>query len=157
MLFQDKDRIMPFAKYVSVIIASTIKFVGGPLTGVALGLPWFETAICTTLGMMLSVFVITYLGVAIQVFLDGYRKGKPKRFTSRTRLAIRVWKRFGLAGIALLTPLILTPIGGTALAISFRVRRGKLLLYMFVSGALWAVIQTAAIYQIPGLQGLFSR
>jgi len=148
---------MHFAKYVSVIIASTIKFIGGPLTGATLGLSWFETAICTTIGMMLSVIAITYAGAAIQALVDRFRKERPRRFTSRTRLAIRVWKRFGLMGIALLTPLILTPIGGTALAVSFRVGRGQLLLYMLISGICWAIIQTLAIYQIPGLKGLIAR
>lgn len=148
---------MQFAKYVSVMIASTIKFIGGPLTGATLGLSWVETAISTALGMMLSVVVITYAGALLQSFLDRYRKQRPKRFTSRTRLAIRIWKRFGMAGIAFLTPLVLTPIGGTALAVSFRVRRGQLLLYMLLSGVFWAVVQTLAIYQIPGLQGLISH
>jgi hypothetical protein len=148
---------MHLAKYVSVIIASTIKFIGGPLTGATLGLSWIETSICTTFGMMLSVVVITYAGAAIQALVDRYRKQRPKLFTRRTRFAIRIWKRFGLMGIALLTPLILTPIGGTALAVSFRVGRGQLLLYMLLSGILWAIIQTLAVYQIPGLKGLFIR
>ncbi|GAB4035361.1 hypothetical protein [Spirosoma gilvum] len=146
---------MPIAKYISVIIASTIKFIGGPLTGVALGLNWLETVVCTTLGMMLSVVVVTYAGAALQALIQRYRSAPPKRFTRRTRLAIRIWKRAGMAGIALLTPLILTPIGGSVLAVSFGVKRGRLLLYMFISGILWAVIQTLAIYQIPGLKGIF--
>ncbi|WP_020597783.1 hypothetical protein [Spirosoma panaciterrae] len=146
---------MPIAKYISVLIASTIKFIGGPLTGVALGLSWLETAIFTTLGMMLSVVVVAYAGAALQALWQRYRPTPPKRFTRRTRLAIRIWKRAGMAGIALLTPLILTPIGGTILAISFGVKRGQLLLYMLISGTIWAVVQTVAIYQIPGLKGIF--
>ncbi len=146
---------MPFAKYVSVVVASTIKFVGGPLSGAALGLTWLETAACTTLGMMLSVVVIAYAGAALQTLRRRYRAQPPKRFTKRTRFAIRIWQRFGLAGIAFLTPLILTPIGGTALAVSFGVERAKLLLYMLISGVLWAIVQTLALYQIPGLKGLF--
>lgn len=147
---------MPFAKYVSVVVASTIKFVGGPLSGAALGLTWLETAVCTTLGMMVSVIVITYAGTALQALRQRYRPRQPKRFTKRTRLAVRIWHRFGLAGIAFLTPLILTPIGGTVLAVSFGVERAKLLLYMLISGVLWAIVQTLALYQIPGLKGLFA-
>lgn len=148
---------MQIAKYLSVVLASTIKFIGGPLSGVALGLTWLETAVCTTIGMMVSVVAVTYAGAALQALATRYRKQRPKRFTSRTRLAVRIWKRSGLLGIALLTPLILTPIGGTALAVSFRVNRMRILLYMLISGILWAIAQTLAIYQIPGLQGLFSR
>lgn len=148
---------MEFARYASVILASAIKFFGGPLTGLALGLTWPETATCTTIGMMLSVGVVTYAGAALQALLARYRPQKPKLFTGRTRMAVRIWKRFGTAGIAFLTPLLLTPIGGTALAVSFRVNRGQLFLYMLISGVLWAVVQTLLVYQLPGLMRIFSR
>lgn len=145
---------MEFARYASVILASAIKFFGGPLTGLALGLTWPETALCTTIGMMFSVVLVTYAGAALQALLNRYRPRKPKRFTSRTRLAIRIWKRFGMAGIGFLTPLLLTPIGGTALAVSFRVNRSQLFLYMLVSGVVWAIIQTLLVYQLPRLKEL---
>lgn len=146
---------MEFARYASVILASAIKFFGGPLSGLALGLTWLETAICTTIGMMLSVVVVTYAGAALQALLARYRPRKPKLFTRRTRLAVRIWNRSGMAGIAFLTPLLLTPIGGTALAVSFRVNRGQLFLYMLISGVVWAVVQTLLVYQLPRLKELF--
>lgn len=146
---------MHVAKYTSVIIASTIKFLGGPLSGAALGLTWLETALCTTIGMMLSVVAVTYAGAALRTLWHRFSPAPPRRFTKRTRMAIRIWKRSGLVGIALLTPLILTPIGGTILALSFKANRGQLILYMLISGLVWAVVQTVLIYQIPGLRGLF--
>ena len=113
---------MPVAKYASVIIASTIKFLGGPLSGAALGLTWLETAFCTTLGMMISVVAVTYAGAALQALWHRFNPTPRRLFTRRTRLAIRVWQRSGILGIALLTPVILTPIGGTVLAVSFGVK-----------------------------------
>lgn len=145
---------MQFARYLSVIIASTVKFVAGPLSGMALGLSWIETALCTIIGMMLTVVIISYAGAALQALLDRYRPRTPKRFTKRTRMAVRIWKRSGLIGIALLTPLLLTPIGGTVLAVSFRVNRGQLVLYMLGSAVFWAIVQTLALYQLPRLKEL---
>ena len=145
---------MQFARYVSVILASAVKFVGGPLSGLAVGLTWPEAVICTTLGMMLSVVVVTYAGAALQALLTRYRSQKPRLFTSRTRLAVRIWKRSGMAGIAFLTPLLLTPIGGTALAVSFRVNRGQLFFHMLVSAVGWAIVQTLLVYQLPKLKEL---
>ena len=104
---------------------------------------------------MLSVTVVTFAGKAIQRLIQRFRPSTPKRFTPRTRLAIRIWRRFGMAGIALLTPLVLTPIGGTVLAVAFRVRSGPLLLYMLISAVFWAILQTLAIYQLPGIKNLF--
>lgn len=146
---------MEFARYASVILASAIKFFGGPLSGLALGLTWLETAICTTIGMMVSVVLVTYAGAALRTLLARYRSQKSKLFTKRTRLAVRIWQRAGMAGIAFLTPLLLTPIGGTALAVSFRVNRGQLFLYMLISGIGWAIIQTLLVYQLPKLKELF--
>lgn len=146
---------MLWGKYISVMLASTIKFIGGPLAGLALQLSWLETALCTVTGMMLSVITITFAGKGILQVVQRFRKAKPRRFTSRTRLAIRVWHRFGMTGIALLTPLILTPVGGTILAISFRVKSGQLLFYMLLSAIFWAFVQTMALYQLPGLKELF--
>ena len=143
------------AKYISVILASTIKFIGGPLAGLALQLSWYETASCTIIGMMLSVMTITFAGKGVQKLTQRLRKQKPKRFSPRTRLAVRVWKRFGIFGIAALTPLVLTPIGGTVLAIAFRVPLRLILLYMALSAGFWAIIQSLLIYQLPAIKHLF--
>ncbi len=148
---------MLFAKYLSVVLASTLKFIGGPLSGVAMGLTWIETAACTVLGMMLSVATVMFVGTALERLVQRFRKQRPRRFSKRTRLAVRIFQRSGLLGIALLTPLLLTPLGGTALAISFRVRRVPLFFYMLGSAVFWAVVQTLVIYQLSAFQGVFGR
>ena len=142
---------MQFAKYISVILASTIKFIGGPLAGLAFRLGWVETAACTVIGMMVSVLAVSFAGEVLAQLRHRFRKTPPRRFTRRTRMAVRIWQRSGMAGIAFLTPLLLTPIGGTAIAIMFNVRRFKLISYMLVSAMLWAIVQTLLVYQLPGL------
>lgn len=49
---------MNFAKYISVIAISMLKFMGGPLTGLTLNLSWIETAICSVIGMMITVVLV---------------------------------------------------------------------------------------------------
>lgn len=148
---------MPIANYISVVLVSMLKFVGGPLAGVALGLPWPLTVLFTVIGTMSSVLIVIFAGQALDRLMQRYRREPPKLFTRRTRLAIRIWKRSGLFGIALLTPLLLTPIGGTALAVSFRAGAVRILLYMLISAVFWGLIFTLAIYQIPGLSGILKR
>jgi hypothetical protein len=123
--------------------------------GVALGLSWVETAACTVLGMMFSVTIAMSAGEAIMRLKRRLLTKPPRCFSRRTRLAVRVWRRTGLAGIAFLTPLILTPIGGTALAISFRAGRVAIWLAMLGSAIGWAILQTVLLYQIPGLRSFF--
>ena len=142
---------MEVAKYISVILASTLKFVGGPLMGLAFQLNWVETAACTIIGMMVSVIAVTFAGELFLRLSHRFRKTSPRRFTRRTRMAVRIWQRSGMAGIAFLTPILLTPIGGTALAISFNVGRFKLISYMLISALFWGIIQCLLAYQLPGL------
>jgi uncharacterized membrane protein len=138
---------MPWAKYISVVLASMVKFVAGPITGMALGLQWYETALFTVVGMMLSVVIFLFLGTAIQHLMNRYRKQKPTLFSKRTRLAVRVWKKSGMTGIAFLTPLLFTPIGGTLIAVSFKVPRLTVIAQMLFWGVVLGVIITLVVYE----------
>lgn len=138
---------MPWAKYISVALASMIKFVAGPVTGVALGLEWWETALFTVVGMMLSVVIFLFLGTAIQHLISRYRQQKPRLFSKRTRLAVKVWKKSGMTGIAILTPLLFTPIGGTLIAVSFKVPRFTIIAQMLLWGVILGVIITLVVYE----------
>ena len=142
---------MSYGKYITVALASMLKFVGGPLAGMALKLNWQETAICSVIGMMASVLLVLFAGTAINQIMRRYRKVTPRLFTKRTRMAVRIWQRAGLAGIAALTPILLTPIGGTALAISFKVPVLRIIIAMLISGALWGVVISWGIAQLPGM------
>lgn len=64
-------------KYFAVAIASTLKYLGGTFTGLALGLHWIETAICSTIGMMMTVVVINYAGTLLRdTFANSAKKAK---------------------------------------------------------------------------------
>jgi uncharacterized membrane protein len=146
---------MPFKKYVAVILATTIKFFGGQLTGLLLEISWWETAICSVIGMMITVTIVSFLGKGIQRLIAKYQTKKPKLFSKRSRFAVRIWQRLGIWGIACFTPLFFTPIGGTLLALSFKVPIPKILFSMLVFAVLWGVVLTFALYQISELKHLF--
>lgn len=141
-----------FLKYISVALASTLKFFGGPITGVILDLTWIETAVCSIAGMMFSVLIVTYVGKGIQVLLKKYRKAEPKRFSKTNRMAVRIWKKFGIIGIALLTPPLFTPIFGTALAVAFRVPRTSIFLYMTLSAIGWGFFVSYIAHKMTFIQ-----
>lgn len=142
------------SKYISVILPSMLKFLLGPLAGIALKLTWWETTLCTIIGMMASVVVFTFLGKVIMGNWQKFRKTTPKRFTKSSRRAVKVYRKFGMAGIACLTPLLFTPIGGTLIAISFKIAPIKIITWMIIFALLWGVVITLAIYNIPGLKEL---
>jgi hypothetical protein len=55
-------------------------------------------------------------------------------------------RKYGLGGIAFFTPLILTPIGGTLLALSTNKPRENILVYMLISAIFWSTLFTFAVY-----------
>ena len=141
-------------KYISVIIPAMLKFLLGPLAGIALKLSWWETTLCTVAGMMISVTLFTFLGKVIQQGWQSFRQSKPRRFSKNSRRAVKVYSKFGVIGIACLTPLLFTPIGGTLIATAFNIPPLKIIGWMAVFAVIWGLVITLAIYNIPGLQRL---
>ncbi len=141
-----KLHVQEIAKAIPVILFSALKFVLGPTLGLAERLHFLTTAIATIIGMMLSVVVFVYFGnwIRTRVF-DRFFPRRKKISIPNPRME-SIWKKYGLAGIAALTPVILTPIGGTLLAISFGGSQRKIIAYMLVSAVFWSVILTTVVY-----------
>lgn len=133
-------------KAIPVYFSCMLKFILGPVGGYASGLSLLTTILTTVAGMMTVVFLFTFFGNWMrEKVLDRFtRKNKNKAITDKKFAAI--WKKYGLPGVALLTPLVLTPIGGTLLAVSSGSPKEKIIFYMFISAATWAVIFSVTIY-----------
>ena len=107
-----------FLKAIPVFLLSMFKFILGPMGGFAANLHFLTTVLVTVGGMMTVVVAFTYFGEWLRAkILHRFFKDS-KRFTPGSRKFAAVWKKYGLPGIALLTPLVLTPLGGTLLAVS---------------------------------------
>ncbi len=132
-------------RVVTVYVSSMLKFVFGPVGGYAAGLNIVVTILVTVCSMMTVVLAFAFFGDFIRQHVMR-RFFNPRKFTERNRKYVSIWRRYGLFGIAILTPILLTPIGGTLLAISFGTPRNKLILFMFVSAAAWSVLLTTVVY-----------
>lgn len=132
-------------KAIPVAVSSMFKFILGPLGGYAAGLHLVTTIVATVIGMMTSVVAFTFFGNWMRTTILS-RFFKSKKFSGSNRKFIGIWKKYGIAGVAALTPLFLTPIGGTILAVSFGTPRDKLLIAMLISAVAWAIIFSSAIY-----------
>lgn len=129
-----------------VYLPSMLKFIFGPLAGYAAGLGIVTTIAGTAAGMMTIVVLITYFGNWFRTrVLDRFRKKKDTGDAPPGRFAVMV-KKFGLPGVAFFTPVLLTPIGGSILAVSMGGRREKILLYMLLSAVFWSIVFSSAIY-----------
>ncbi len=139
---------MPFGKYFTVIVATTIKFFNGPIAGLLLNLTWWETAVCSIVGMMSAVIIVSFLGEQVQRLIAKYRTKKVTLFSKRSRFAVKIWKKLGIWGIAFFTPLLFTPIGGTLMALSFKVPIPKIIFSMLVLAVFWGIILSFVIYKL---------
>lgn len=133
-------------KVATVYFSSMLKFVFGPLGGYAAGFPLIVTIVITVAGMMTVVILFTYFSAWIKARVIDKFFRKSKRFSSRNRKFVTIWKRYGLVGVAALTPVLLTPIGGTVLAVSSGSPKERIIFYMLISASFWAIILTTSLY-----------
>jgi hypothetical protein len=133
-------------KAIPVYVASMLKFILGPLGGYTAGLNLLTTILSTVFGMMTIVFLFTYAGNWIREKVLPRFFHKKNKFSNNNKRFVTIWKKYGLVGVALLTPVILTPIGGTLLAVSSGSPKEKIIFYMFLSASFWAVVFSLAIY-----------
>lgn len=127
--------------YLIVILSSGFKFALGPVLGKVFSMSNWEIIILMILGMMVAVFLLTTLvGDYFYGLLKRTVFRKSKIFSPKTRNIVRVWNKRGLIGIAFLTPVLFSPVGGTLIALSFGEGKRKIMLYMFLSACFWAPI-----------------
>ena len=145
--------------FLGIYFLCWFKFLAGPVLGSAAGYSVLENVLVTIAGMMTSVLIFTLLGTKIKELFQGNFASKPKLiFSKKNRKIVHLWKRYGKIGIAFITPLLLTPIGGTLIMVSFGVKKRHIYLHMFWSACLWAVVLSLSIDQIlevPFVQNLF--
>jgi len=136
-------------KYLMVFLTSMLKFIGGPLLGVASGLSIWETALLTILGMMTTVFLmVSFIGRPFKNWIMKTFYKNRKLFCDRNRRMVRIWRNYGLKGVAFLTPVLFSPIGGALLASSFGESAKRIFLYMLASSIFWSIIFTSIIFLI---------
>ncbi|GHA67976.1 hypothetical protein [Pontibacter akesuensis] len=140
--------LIELVKYLSVYLISMVKFFGGPVTGVSLGLTYMETVLLTIAGMMTSVIIFSIIGRAASKWLSNRRKAKQKPvFTKKSRRIVQVWCRFGTPGVAFLTPILLTPIFGTIVAALFGAPRKHIFLHMLWSSIFWSALLNLMVFE----------
>lgn len=133
---------------IPICLASMLKFIAGPLGGYAAGLNLFTTILTTVAGTMTVVVAFAFFGDFLRHRVIHRFFPRRKKFSGRNRRFVTVWKKYGLVGVAVLTPLLFTPIGGSLLAVSFGAPKDKLIIYMFMSASFWSVVLSLVVYTL---------
>ncbi|MFM7016648.1 MAG: hypothetical protein ACKOX3_10005 [Bacteroidota bacterium] len=75
-------------------------------------------------------------------YVNHHQESK-KVFTKRNRRLVTIFKKYGLFGIAFLTPVLLSIPIGTIVANSFENKKRKIFLYMFISILFWSTLMVS--------------
>lgn len=145
------------ATFLGIYLMTLFKFIAGPALGSLAGYSLLEIMFVTVSGMMSSVLVFTYLGEWAKRQWDRRFYQRRPVFTKKNRRMVTVWQKSGAAGVAFLTPLLLTPIGGTLVMTSFGVKRRIIITYMLISAVWWSFffgLSIGKLLEIPFFERL---
>ncbi len=112
----------------------------GIITGLTLGLSPTLSGAVSVASALAGVTLVVALGGRLQQLI--YRS---RRLAKRRKSVERVWKRYGIPGLALQAPLLTGPILATLLALTLGAPPRPLLLWMLASVVFWGVVLTAGV------------
>jgi uncharacterized membrane protein len=133
-----------FWEIVSVFLLSSVKFVfGGVPLALGLGFSFFKAVTVTSLGGFIGIVFFVFLS---EKLIKNVKKLKEKKhiaptkiFTKKNKIIVQVKHRFGLTGIALLTPFLISIPLGCYLAVRYFKNKQRIIAYMFASILFWSV------------------
>jgi hypothetical protein len=126
-------------KLLSTAAAGALDVWVGIITGVALGLSPVLSGAVSIASAVVGVTLVVVAGERLQGRI--YRS---RRLARRRERIERVWKRYGIPGVALQAPLLTGPLLATVLALGLGAPPRTLLYWMFASLVLWGVVLTGA-------------
>ena len=135
-------------QFISAALACTISLskIGIPAVIAIYKSNYFLALISSCTGAVFGTVVFTYLFAGILKWWHNFREKyfKPKEpkkiFTTFNRRVIRIKHRFGLTGIAILTPIFLSIPIGAFLAERFYKDKKKVITYLSISAIAWCFI-----------------
>jgi hypothetical protein len=154
-------------KYLLILTLSSFKFLFAPPLSFEFGFSFLQTWLVTTLGGIAGVIFFFYLSkgmlalyfrYAARHISFNYAKFRSivwksnqlpepvkKIFTFRNKSLVKIRRKYGLAGIIILTPILLSIPLGTFLVIKYYSRQKNLLAYLSLSVVAWSLIMSSAI------------
>ncbi len=128
-----------------VSLLSSVKFIPGFALALGYKMTTLETFLSVSLGGVMGVTLFAYFGNEIRSYLHKrkVRLGKLQHPTKakikQLRIILKVWKKYGIYGIAFLTPPILSPPIGTIIALAFGEKSPRIVLFMGISCIGWGM------------------
>ncbi len=136
---------MEIAEIVSIFFLSAVKFLFAPSISVAAGFSLIETILITSSGGMFGITAFYYFGHFIIKSIDRWRLGKnptqtKKVFTKKNKIIVKLKDRFGLIGLVIVTPALISIPIGCVVAAKFYYDNKLTYPMLLISTAIWSVV-----------------
>lgn len=130
------------------------KMVPGVALCLAYRLDWWTQFFITGIGGSAGVVFFTFLGQAVGKLWRRFLSRRPTSCSPRKEgWKERLWQRYGLWGCAALTPPVLSPPVGTALALAFNTPKARIIAVHLMMVWLWSAAFTEFGHTIVGWLG----
>jgi hypothetical protein len=160
-----------FFKLIEVLILSGVKFLFAPPYAIGIGYSYLQTFLITTIGGLLGVIFFFYVSELLltlfkkfwPVIKKTFSKSEPqsefntvdlasdaarkRQFTRKNKFIVNLRRKYGLWGIAILTPVLLSIPLGTFLASKYFKNKKSILFSLAISVIGWSLIMSS-IYAI---------
>ena len=132
--------------------------------GVAAGLPAVPVTLLAFAGNMLTIWLLILMMDSVLKWMKKRREKKGKEVPEkRQKRAANLWKKYGLPGLAILSPILVGSHLGAMLAMGFGGTRRKIMLWMTLSITGWTIVMGIAsyygidfLYQQTGREGFLT-
>jgi hypothetical protein len=143
-------------KALLIILSATWKFAATfPVAIYIFEMTFIETLVYTNLGGLIGIIVslffskgIIYLWETLSSEKPKTRKKTKKTFTKFNRRLVLLKTKYGMPGIAILTPVVLSIPLGTFLTAKYYRHKKDSYLFLFLSQIAWSFIYTIILTQL---------
>ena len=139
-----------WCEIISVFLMSGVKFFAAPLLAKTFGLTYLETIFVTTLGGVSGVLLFFNLGSRIVHFFPNFFKPvntKRKIFTKKNKFYVKLIRNYGLFGIAIFSPILISiPVGSFLAARFFENQKTMAIAVMCAAVFIWSVSMSTFLF-----------
>lgn len=138
-------KVIEILRIIGLILFSSVKFLFAPATVYLSGYTFWQTLLITIIGGFIGVLTFFFAGRAMFSWINERFNGKKprKNFSKKNRLLIKVKSSWGLIGLAIISPsLISIPLGSLLAARYFRHDRRTIPVF-FGAVVLWSLVLTS--------------
>ncbi len=146
-LSSPNNQMGEFIQVFLMVLLSAVKFLFAALPLLASShRAWYLDMLIVAGGGSIGVFIFTYLGAIISNYLSRYHFFKFK--FSKLKKLLHIKNTYGLIGLALLSPILISIPVGCIISASFEHDKGKIIRYQLLAVVFWSVL-------LFGLKGMF--